>query len=148
MEETNYNRTSIVDQETEQLGDGTENNETTKETPSHEDIENVSSPAKKKKTYLQKLKPISRSGFTKKGNILDMAWRPFVFLTFPVIFYAGFTYGSYLVWFLVLNGTTSLIFANPPYNFKASNVGLVYIAPLIGTRCAYVVPAHIFMIHS
>lgn len=49
-----------------------------------------------------------------------------------VIFYAGFSYGSNLVWFNVLNGTASLVLGGPPYNFAASMVGLSYVSPLIG----------------
>lgn len=58
--------------------------------------------------------------------------RPLVFLTFPVIFYSGFSYDSNLVWFNVLNGTASLILGGKPYNFAASAVGLSYVSPLIG----------------
>lgn len=139
MEETNYNRTSVIHREAEQLDDANASSEASKDAPSHADIEE-NDVYQRQKTYLQKLKPISRTGFMKHGDLLSMAWRPIVFLSFPVVFYAGFTYGSYLVWFNVLNGTTSLIFSSPPYNFKASNVGLVYIAPLIGTLSAYVFP--------
>ena len=55
-----------------------------------------------------------------------------IFLTFPVVFYSGFSYGSNLVWFNVLNGTASLILGGKPYNFAASVVGLSYVSPLIG----------------
>lgn len=53
-------------------------------------------------------------------------------MTFPVIFYAGFCYGSNLVWFNVLNATASLILSGAPYNFAPSMVGLSYVSPLIG----------------
>lgn len=57
--------------------------------------------------------------------------RPLIFLSFPVIFYAGFSYGSNLVWFNVLNATASLILGGT-YDFSASMVGLSYVSPLIG----------------
>ena len=60
-----------------------------------------------------------------------MVLRPLIFLSFPVIFYAGFSYGSNLVWFNVLNATSSLILSGT-YNFSASMVGLSYISPLVG----------------
>lgn len=63
-----------------------------------------------------------------KGMIL----RPLIFLSFPVISYAGFSYGSNLVWFNVLNGTASLVLSKEPYEFSSSTVGLAYISPLIG----------------
>ncbi|KAL1894173.1 hypothetical protein Sste5346_005959 [Sporothrix stenoceras] len=55
------------------------------------------------------------------------------FLTWPVVFYAGFSYGSYLIWFTVMNATASLILGAAPYNFSAAMVGVSYVAPLIGT---------------
>jgi hypothetical protein len=58
--------------------------------------------------------------------------RSLIFLTFPVVFYSGFSYGSYLVRFNALNGTASLILGGKPYNFAASMVGLSYVSPLIG----------------
>ena len=58
--------------------------------------------------------------------------RPLILLSFPVILYAGFSYGSNLVWFNVLNGTASSFLSSPPYNFRPSLVGLSYVSPLIG----------------
>jgi hypothetical protein len=36
------------------------------------------------------------------------------------------------IWFNVLNATASIILGSPPYNFKASMVGLSYVSTLIG----------------
>lgn len=36
-------------------------------------------------------------------------YRPILLLSFPIIFWSGFAYGSALVWYNVLNGTTSLV---------------------------------------
>lgn len=60
-----------------------------------------------------------------------MMTRPLIFTTFPVILYAGFSYGSNLIWFNVLNATASLIL-NGTYGFAPSMVGLSYVSPLIG----------------
>lgn len=64
-----------------------------------------------------------------------MIWRPFTFVTLPVIVYCGFAYGCTVVWGLVTSGTTSLILSAPPYNFKASIVGLFSVAGLFGAIC-------------
>ena len=61
-----------------------------------------------------------------------MTFRPLKFFFFPVIIWAGFSYGSTVVWFNVMNGTTSLILSAPPYNFTPSIIGLSYVACLIG----------------
>ncbi len=141
MEETNYHRAVILNQEN--------NSSTGSSSPSpvpseHEkkalagaDVEATeSSPsplsAKRQKTYLDKLKLWQAAGSRKSGPFWSMVTRPLVFLSFPVIFYAGFSYGSNLVWFNVLNATASLVLGGEPYNFAASMVGVSYVSPLIG----------------
>jgi hypothetical protein len=69
------------------------------------------------KTYLQKLKLLDKP---RPFRVPRMMIRPLIFLTFPVIAYAGFSYGSNLIWFNVLNGTASLVLAGAPYNFSVS----------------------------
>ncbi|EXJ54322.1 serine/threonine kinase 16 [Cladophialophora yegresii CBS 114405] len=81
------------------------------------------------KTYLQRLSLWQPS---KGENMLPRAIRSLKYLGWPVIFYAGFSYGSYLIWFNVLNATASIILGGPPYNFKASMVGLSYLSTCIG----------------
>ena len=65
-------------------------------------------------------------------NMFVRAKRSLSYLGWPVIFYAGFSYGSYLIWFNVLNATASIILGGAPYNFKASMVGLSYVSCCIG----------------
>lgn len=84
-----------------------------------------------RKTYLDKLRLFQSDSLQKPNGLLGMVWRPLVYLTFPVIFYSGFCYGSNLIWFNVLNATASLILSKT-YNFRASMVGLSYISPLTG----------------
>lgn len=86
----------------------------------------------KRKTYLDKIKPFAAGTFSRPNRIAGMVMRPLIFLTFPVIFYAGFCYGSNLVWFNVLNATASLILSEAPYDFPASLVGVAYVSPLVG----------------
>lgn len=86
----------------------------------------------KKKNYLDKIKLFQSADLRKSNHLGGMIARPLIFLSFPVIFYAGFSYGSNLVWFNVLNATASLILSGEPYNFQASMVGLSYLSPLIG----------------
>jgi len=66
------------------------------------------------------------------GMLLTTVWRPLLLLRFPSVFWAGFQYGTCLVWYNVLNATCSLILSDAPYNFQASYVGLAYFGPLIG----------------
>jgi hypothetical protein len=81
------------------------------------------------KTYLQKLALLDKK---RDFHLFRMMVRPLIFMTFPSVAYAGFSYGSNLVWFNVLNGTASLILSAAPYNFSSSMVGLSYVSPLLG----------------
>lgn len=83
----------------------------------------------KSKTYVQKLSLLDKK---RDFNLFRMMIRPLLFFSLPSVVYAGFSYGSNLIWFNVLNGTASLILGSAPYNFPASMVGLSYISPLIG----------------
>lgn len=59
----------------------------------------------KPKTYLQKLALLDKK---RDFQLFRMMIRPLLFLSLPSVVYAGFSYGSNLVWFNVLNGTASL----------------------------------------
>ena len=82
--------------------------------------------------YWRRLKVFDRKVLRYPSHLKGMFLRPLIFLGFPVIFYSGFSYGSNLIWFNVLNGTASLILSEAPYGFSSSIVGLCYISPLIG----------------
>ncbi|KAB8300340.1 hypothetical protein EYC80_000527 [Monilinia laxa] len=87
----------------------------------------------KPKTYLQKLALKDKK---RDFRLFRMMIRPLVFMSLPSVAYAGFSYGSNLIWFNVLNGTASLILSAPPYNFSSSMVGLSYVSPIVGVACA------------
>ena len=86
----------------------------------------------KPKTYIQKLSLLDKK---RDFHLFRMMIRPLLFFSLPSVVYAGFSYGSNLIWFNVLNGTASLILSAPPYNFSSSMVGLSYVSPLIGVAC-------------
>lgn len=81
------------------------------------------------KTFFQKLSILRLSP---GQNMLKSAIRMLTFFSWPVIFYAGFSYGSYLIWFNVLNATASIILSGEPYNFNSSMVGLSYLSCCFG----------------
>ena len=84
------------------------------------------------KTYIQKLSLLDKK---RDFYLFRMMIRPLLFFSLPSVVYAGFSYGSNLIWFNVLNGTASLILSGSPYNFSSSMVGLAYASPLIGVVC-------------
>ncbi|KAH3900728.1 related to transporter protein HOL1 [Saccharomycodes ludwigii] len=81
------------------------------------------------KTYWERMS--LTSGIKKKFLLHHYFLGPFYMARFPVILWAGFLYGSSLVWFNVLNATEALILGGDPYNFKTSMCGLAYISPTI-----------------
>ncbi|KZM19951.1 transmembrane transport [Ascochyta rabiei] len=42
-----------------------------------------------------------------------------LYLTWPVVLYTGFSAGSYLIWFNILNATASLVLSDTPYFWGA-----------------------------
>ena len=141
MEETNYHRELSPWLETE-VDSGANPSTETSETNSQPNEKNivetdlmVSSTAAtnhSNKSYWSKLKVFDTKVLRYPNHLKGMVLRPLIFLTFPVIFYSGFCYGSNLIWFNVLNGTASLILSKNPYGFSSSIVGLCYFSPLIG----------------
>lgn len=82
-----------------------------------------------KKTFVQKLALWDKP---KPMMLWTMIKRPFIiFVRFPVIVFSGFLCGTGLICFNICNATTSYVLSNPPYNFKASMVGLCYISPCV-----------------
>lgn len=66
------------------------------------------------KTYRQKLALLDKP---RPFMMHWRAWQILKHLSWPVIFYAGFSYGTYLIWFNILNATASIILSGPPYHF-------------------------------
>ncbi|VTO92513.1 unnamed protein product [Fusarium graminearum] len=90
----------------------------------------------KPKTFLQKMSLWNPSP---GQSMARHAGRSIEYLSWPVIFFAGFSYGSYLIWFNVLNATASIVLSSPGYGFKPSMVGLSYLSCCLGTIIAFVV---------
>ncbi|OAQ96105.1 hypothetical protein LLEC1_07488 [Akanthomyces lecanii] len=84
------------------------------------------------KTFVQKLALFS-TGEKQPFRMHVRAWQCLRFLTWPTVFYAGFAYGTYIIWFNILNATSSIILGGAPYHFRPSIVGLSYLSCVIGT---------------
>ncbi|OKL62903.1 hypothetical protein UA08_01191 [Talaromyces atroroseus] len=127
MEETNYHRPSvgvveISDSIASEKGDEKEATAAIS-----------TSSATSKKTFLHKM---SLWQTCPGDNPFKKSFLILRYLSWPVIFYAGFSYGSYLVWFNVMNATASIILGGAPYNFSDSMVGLSYISCCVGVIAA------------
>ncbi|CDK25638.1 unnamed protein product [Kuraishia capsulata CBS 1993] len=97
-------------------------------TASSGDESGTPAPTYTKKSFVAKLKLLDRS---RPFMLWKLIVRPVTMLRFPGIVWAGFCYGSSLIWFNVLNGTASTIFSADPYYFSTSMIGLTYISPII-----------------
>lgn len=129
LEETNYVRQSVdVVYEAgpvEQLSGGDQK-------PQPLSTEPTKTNTTKPKTFKQKLALLDPAWSSRPFLMHWRAWQSIKFLTWPTIFYAGFAYGTYLIWFNILNATASIILSAHPYSFQPSIVGLSYIACNIG----------------
>ena len=141
MEETNYHRELSPGHEAEVnsgVGPSADTSETDKEANEKNvaeidlSVSSIVATNHVRKSYWSKLKVFDTKVLRYPNHLKGMVLRPLIFLSFPVIFYSGFCYGSNLIWFNVLNGTASLILSKAPYGFSSSIVGLCYFSPLIG----------------
>ncbi|KAK7417644.1 hypothetical protein QQX98_004465 [Neonectria punicea] len=132
MEETNYNRMT-TDISTDTALSSTESKSPSDDKAPAEAVNphlaEIGEVYAAPKTFVQKLSIWQPSP---GQNMIHRALRSLKFLSWPVIFYAGFSYGSYLIWFNVLNATASIILSGEPYNFGASMVGLSYLSCCVG----------------
>jgi hypothetical protein len=130
MEETNYNRGAIGVVLASDTANSVGEEKAGISNPSLAEIgEGANTVYHKEKAFIQKL---SLWQPTPGQSMIARAVRSLRYLGWPVIFYAGFSYGSYLIWFNVLNATASIILSGPPYYFPASMVGLSYVSCCIG----------------
>ena len=88
------------------------------------------------KSYASKLQVLTLDGFRRRNHLVDLMRRPIAFLLFPIISYAGFSYGCSAIWLAFLNATESAVFSGPPYMFSTSIVGVTFVSPLVGTTLA------------
>lgn len=136
MEETNYDRATVGVVTTLAGSERVVGN--SEEEKAAEDGSRVASPVDGPEPARYAGKPKS---FWQRMSILDKprpfmmhyrAWQSLKLLSWPVVFYSGFSYGTYLIYFNILNATSSIILGGPPYNFKPAMVGLTYISCMIG----------------
>lgn len=83
-----------------------------------------------RKSYWRTLNPWSGRFTSDKWWMV--ALRPFLLYTYPPVLFATFIYAFSVVWLIVISETISTIFSNPPYHFKTTSVGLLYVATFIG----------------
>lgn len=84
----------------------------------------------KMKSYRERLALVTKTD----GSILHDLYQPVVLLfSFPAITYTAITYGSLLAWFAIMTSVQATYLFEEPYNFSAAGVGLMNLAPFVGT---------------
>lgn len=82
------------------------------------------------KSYRQRMALITPT----PGSIIPSMIEPFPTLfTFPAVTYTALTYGTLLAVFAILTTVQALYMFDAPYNFTAAGVGLMNVAPFVGT---------------
>ncbi|OTB04100.1 hypothetical protein M426DRAFT_321196 [Hypoxylon sp. CI-4A] len=142
MEETNYDRQTVgvVAAPSDGVLEGKADPEKGKEVmedPSDTSVKRIPSPEDRPttttKTFWQKMAILDKP---RPFMMHYRAWQSLKLLSWPVVFYSGFSYGTYLIYFNILNATSSIILGGAPYNFKPSLVGLSYVSCMVGVCIA------------
>lgn len=82
------------------------------------------------KSYRERMALITPS----EGSIFRGMLEPFVTLfTFPAVAYTALSFGTVLAMFAILTTVQATYMFSPPYNFTAIGVGLMNIAPFVGS---------------
>ncbi|KAK5110059.1 hypothetical protein LTR62_006303 [Meristemomyces frigidus] len=96
-------------------------------------------PQKKRKTYWQRLSLLT----TTPGpwsHFLRHSWQPFMILvSIPGVLFCSLTYAVLLAWSTVMTTAVSEYMLLPPYNFSASQIGLMSLGPFIGSTLGSIV---------
>ncbi|KAI1340053.1 major facilitator superfamily domain-containing protein [Xylariaceae sp. FL0016] len=136
MEETNYDRKTVGvvaerTSESSDMGVGDAGDKEEMASPVREEVPPAA--GVKTKSFWEKLSVVDKP---RPFMMHYRAWQSLKLLSWPVVFYSGFSYGTYLIYFNILNATSSIILGGAPYNFRPSFVGLSYVACMIGTTAA------------
>lgn len=137
MEETNYDRRNVEVREKNAAAeiasplktDGPEKESNAVGSPETGSMENGAMRSASTKSFWRKLSVKDKPRPQRMPYRFILSFR---LIAWPVVFYAGFSYGSYLIWFNVLNATASVILGGTPYHFSSGIVGLSYLACFFG----------------
>ena len=96
-------------------------------------------PAIPRKTYLQKLSLLTTSP-GEWTHFLRHSWQPFMILgSIPGVLFCSLCYAVLLAWSTVMTTALSTYMLDPPYSFSASEIGLMSLAPFIGSTLGSVI---------
>lgn len=86
-----------------------------------------------RKTYWQKL-ALTTTSPGKWTNFLRHSWQPFLILwSIPGVLFCSLVYAILLAYSTVMTTVLSTYMLDPPYNFNSSQIGLMSLAPFVGS---------------
>ena len=86
-----------------------------------------------RKTYWQKL-ALTTTSPGKWSHFLRHSWQPFLILwSIPGVLYCSLVYGILLAYSTVMTTVLSTYMLDAPYNFNSSQIGLMSLAPFVGS---------------
>ena len=101
-------------------------------TPDNDDASKQTTPTDhipRPKSYRQRLALYTKTD----ESLLPYFRQPIIALfTFPAVAYTAITYGTTLAWFAIFTSIQATYLIEPPYNFDATGVGLMNVAPFVG----------------
>ncbi|OAP57445.1 hypothetical protein AYL99_08183 [Fonsecaea erecta] len=84
--------------------------------------------------YLRRMRLYTMSPGTNPPMYLKHMARPFILMVrLPALAFVAFQYGILLCWIAILATTQATLFLYPPYNFDSRGIGLLSLAPFLGT---------------
>ncbi|QIW99033.1 hypothetical protein AMS68_004551 [Peltaster fructicola] len=90
-------------------------------------------PELKRKPYWKRLSLFSTSP-GKWTHFIRHSWQPFMILaTIPGVLFCALVYAIVLAWQTVMTATLSTLMLEDPWNFDAAQIGLMSLAPFIGS---------------
>jgi len=96
-------------------------------------------PSIPRKTYWQTL-VLTTTSPGKWSDFLRHSWQPFMLLgSIPGVLFCSLVYAILLAWMTVMTAALSEYMLDPPYNFTASDIGLMSLAPFIGTTIGSII---------
>ncbi|KAJ9619851.1 hypothetical protein H2203_008122 [Taxawa tesnikishii (nom. ined.)] len=97
------------------------------------------SPNKSRKPYWQRLNLLTATPGP-WSHFLRHSWQPFMILaTIPGVLYCALIYALLTAQSTVQTTAVSMYMLDPPYNFNASQIGLMSLAPFVGTTLGTIV---------
>lgn len=93
-----------------------------------------------RKTYRQRLALYTLS----KDSMTHHFYQPIVVLfSFPAVGYCALTYGMSLSSFAIMTSVQATYLLEPPYNFRATGIGLINLAPFVGACFGFFVGGYL-----